>query len=991
LQAKRPKVAFLTDEPIVEPSQDRLGHSLYVDRVQTMVLAQDASHPLNIGLFGKWGSGKTGILNLLGNRIRNDEALGEKAEFVYIDAWRFSRGGLRQEILVELNRKLGRFSPEEIEDRLFNIREEKTVTPASEPWNRRIERIIVGSTPYLLIWAVAIALGILLKVWYSIDLLAPIATLILIPLLLEMIDKLSAATAAVRKSQKRIIPQASSPQEFHDLLCETLTKLKSERIIIAIDNLDRCESDIAVEMLGHIKSMMEIPRCFYLIACDNEALQKHLDKTRRFEGGDAREFLRKFFQISIPVPPLIGQEFEDYVAATVGMLDIEFGEPVKEILIAAAWRNPRRVKQFLNRLVVAYRIAEAREAAGILSKGAVTSNTGFLAKIVVLEEDWPEFFGDLEKNEELLSEFERYFMGEVQEVPKQIDPDLMAFLRGTRIVTAGDLGPFLKLTQESYESSISDLSAFKYQLVNGAVEDIEKRLRALAEDKREPYFRELLKVIHTCSTQGKSGQLFNCLNVVLAIRDLAPANLVSRIDRSFETHVFDPLFVKSPLNLRRLDVQKVFTLLPQISARSKNRLICLYGGLLLVDKKMDLDLLKLFLSNRDALGDAGVISVNDALISLLDTDEEQFHKVVVENILTDENLIRDVVQQRLVSKIVTDIKPLTDEAKRNARLNFFLRVKAYASNPNKAEFVRILLGIMTLRETTALEPHVRNALEKLMVLNDDDIPSSVREECINVIAKLSGRIADYGEKLRLLRFVVKHIRVFDRSRTDSILKPFVDAAPPNMVLELVKSARELDAPILSSNVVLESLGTRVARDIPDQNLIEYLAEGTPAELKNQLSKLFVGLVQTNDPRRFGPALAAVVKKKDSFSKEELDTISVACVKTARGLGVPQAATLIEPVLALIPHTSDVSGKVLTDLIIEWIKSDDANTRNTGCNSYRKVRDLIASERRMQIAHQVIAKIQSMSDRIDQASVLIDLIVEDWGLVEEQYRNCSSTR
>ena len=119
------RLAFLSDKPIEHASEDRLNLSSYVDVVQRMICSCET--PLNIGLFGSWGVGKTSILNLLKERVASIDFLKERFDFFSIDAWELSRESLRQQLLIDLNSHYGKkaFTEEEIEDKLYNIREIK--------------------------------------------------------------------------------------------------------------------------------------------------------------------------------------------------------------------------------------------------------------------------------------------------------------------------------------------------------------------------------------------------------------------------------------------------------------------------------------------------------------------------------------------------------------------------------------------------------------------------------------------------------------------------------------------------------------------------------------------------------------------------------------------------------------------------------------------------------------------------------------------------
>jgi hypothetical protein len=297
---------------------------------------------------------------------------------------------------------------------------------------------------------------------------------------------------------------------------------------------------------------------------------------------------------------------------------------------------------------------------------------------------------------------------------------------------------------------------------------------------------------------------------------------------------------------------------------------------------------------------------------------------------------------------------------------------------------------MTHKDTNSFEPDIEFSLSKLMALDVNEIPDAIKGECFAAIMKFAGLMSDPLRKVAFYRFMLKHYNRLDSKDSETLavnhLKPILDSGPANAIQELMKSAQEFEAPILNSAAIVSSLATRIKNNLPDQSLIEYFIEKTPPQLKGQATSLIVGLIQSNDPRRFAPALKATVTKRASLPREELDKVCVASVDGVRRLGISQASTFLDPVLTMLPDTSGVASKVLTDFLVENLKSDDPNARSIGANYYRKIRDDIAHEKRGEIAHQLILKLQSMSEKLDQVTTVIDLVLEDQGVLGEQYRN-----
>lgn len=75
---------------------------------------------------------------------------------------------------------------------------------------------------------------------------------------------------------------------------------------------------------------MENDNCIYLIPCDDKALESHIksiDKGEYFEEGkNEREFLRKFFQTHIRIPPFLPEDIEEYTETENQRLSNPFEE-----------------------------------------------------------------------------------------------------------------------------------------------------------------------------------------------------------------------------------------------------------------------------------------------------------------------------------------------------------------------------------------------------------------------------------------------------------------------------------------------------------------------------------------------------------------------------------------------------------------------------------------------------------------------------------------
>src|SRR6266542_1699811 len=85
---------LVTDRALTEHDQDRLNHGPIAARVLDLVTVSDP--PVNVALFGAWGSGKSSFSALLGREI---EQRGFDIRIVYYNAWTFTGESLERNFI----------------------------------------------------------------------------------------------------------------------------------------------------------------------------------------------------------------------------------------------------------------------------------------------------------------------------------------------------------------------------------------------------------------------------------------------------------------------------------------------------------------------------------------------------------------------------------------------------------------------------------------------------------------------------------------------------------------------------------------------------------------------------------------------------------------------------------------------------------------------------------------------------------------------------
>ncbi len=138
---------------------------------------------------------------------------------------------------------------------------------------------------------------------------------------------------------------------LHSLNADSEDLAANARLIVFIDDLDRCEESAVIQLLEAIKLYLGTPRCVFVLGMDTiavlEALRSHWP-TRSEDHN--REYLEKLFQATIRVPAprktsayhLVEQQLNEHNIPNAHKWAIQLVELVEP--------NPRKLKNFTNSL-----------------------------------------------------------------------------------------------------------------------------------------------------------------------------------------------------------------------------------------------------------------------------------------------------------------------------------------------------------------------------------------------------------------------------------------------------------------------------------------------------------------------------------------------------------------------------------------------------------------------------------------------------------------
>ena len=154
-------------------------------------------------------------------------------------------------------------------------------------------------------------------------------------------------------------PEKAYLNDFEDTLRRWITDTigKRERMVIFIDDLDRCMPDVALQVLEALKLYLNIEKLIFVLGVDrtiiDELVKKHYEKLG-LKPDKSKNYLAKMFQVQVNVDVHHEQikGFLEQQLKGIKLWKDELSEPERKIffgrIMSLCGRNPREVKRLIN-------------------------------------------------------------------------------------------------------------------------------------------------------------------------------------------------------------------------------------------------------------------------------------------------------------------------------------------------------------------------------------------------------------------------------------------------------------------------------------------------------------------------------------------------------------------------------------------------------------------------------------------------------------------
>ncbi|MDP2750924.1 MAG: P-loop NTPase fold protein [Nanoarchaeota archaeon] len=254
------------EKPIYSKSEDFLDRKGFSDNIANAILnySDDTKSSLTIGLYGKWGSGKTSIVNMIIEKLENDN---DTIVFKF-EPWLFSD---TQQLISSFFKEFAKAVKHKdyAEEAIKIGKELETYATFFEPMS-----LIPDPT---------------------ISLLTSISS--------KVFSGIGKASKKWGQLKTKDLSQTKASIEKH------LHKL-DKKILIIIDDIDRLNNTEIRQIFQMIKVLGNFPNTIYLSSMDKEIVMDALSEVQK---GDGSEYLEKIINVPFEVPPISKNKVEEFL------------------------------------------------------------------------------------------------------------------------------------------------------------------------------------------------------------------------------------------------------------------------------------------------------------------------------------------------------------------------------------------------------------------------------------------------------------------------------------------------------------------------------------------------------------------------------------------------------------------------------------------------------------------------------------------------------
>jgi KAP family P-loop domain len=359
----RSRLPMIGDNPT--PDKDFLHFSRYADPLLDLITDRLTDTPLTIGVFGKWGSGKTTLLNMVEDTIRDRY----QYPTIWFNPWLYQS---ESNLIIPLLHTIHDYLRESKVERLKEVAKLVAIVVAQLAASEVLKHLTLEKVSFEEIEKRVNA----------------------------YVDKRGAALSAIRTLRSQL----------QGVVDEMTGKGQKYRLIIFIDDLDRCVPTKIIQLLEAMKLFLDLKHTVVFLAIDREVVQQGVQvffKEFNLQGQElvntTEDYLDKMIQLPFYLHALGSAQIDQYLR------DLSQAEDLAEhasLFRGALFPNPRKIKRVLN----IFRL-NAAVAPQLFAGADGQSKRIALAKLVLIQQQWNDLYKSIVRNPDLPSLLERVYRG----------------------------------------------------------------------------------------------------------------------------------------------------------------------------------------------------------------------------------------------------------------------------------------------------------------------------------------------------------------------------------------------------------------------------------------------------------------------------------------------------------------------------------------------------------------------------------------------------
>ncbi|MFB2918877.1 MULTISPECIES: KAP family P-loop NTPase fold protein [Aerosakkonema] len=391
-----------------------LNFDLYAEELCRIAIkaTYKSEEAFTVGIFGSWGSGKTTLMRRIKAILENEDIFKQlfidgkqltkeeefkpkKRKIIWFNPWKYdskedTRNALIQVILIEISN-----------DTKLDVDKRKKI----------MEKALTFG------WSMAKLSGHIGRGVIKTATLGSIDT--------EYISK-EIEKAFQQEDKPTINPYQilnNFEEDFRNIVLDCVDK--NGRLIVFIDDLDRCLPENALAVLESLKLYLSQVNCIFFIGLDKRVIEQAVSQRYKDIKITGKEYIEKIIRLNFFLPDKdpkeVGKIFER-VPMIIGNYDIQ-GQPTQKekeeveklwnMILAATQANLRKVEQFIIAFELIEKIVEGINKkinpAQASEKIKWKENYPMLAKVLLIQMNFPDFYDALEKNHTLMEQIQKIY------------------------------------------------------------------------------------------------------------------------------------------------------------------------------------------------------------------------------------------------------------------------------------------------------------------------------------------------------------------------------------------------------------------------------------------------------------------------------------------------------------------------------------------------------------------------------------------------------